>query len=236
MEKHPHAVSQIGLYLVGALEGMARGEYDGNIDRLGDWIQEARRPIFLRVGYEFDLPENQYPPDVYVKAFRRLRDRLDKRGVTNVAYVWHSYAATNSANARDWYPGDDYVDWVAVSFFSVKQPHLESLARFAQERRKPLMIAEATPRGLSTTKGAESWEGWFRPCFAYIARNNVKAFGYINKDWEASPRWQGKGWGDSRLAANDAVKAAWVKEVSGKRYLKASEGLFQSLSPKPKAK
>jgi hypothetical protein len=121
------------------------------------------------------------------------------------------------------------VDWVAVSYFSPKQPHLEAVAQFAQAHGKPLMIAEATPRGIGTGKGQASWEGWFVPYLAYAARNRVKALCYIDKDWEASSQFRGKGWGDARIAANEVVRKNWLKEVGAKRYLKSSERLFQTL-------
>jgi hypothetical protein len=66
-----------------------------------------------------------------------------------------------------------------------------------------------------------------------LGRHDVKAFCYIDRDWEALPRWRGKGWGDSRIHADDLVKANWLKEISGRRYLKASEGLFASLGFRP---
>jgi Glycosyl hydrolase family 26 len=233
LETYPHSVLQLGLYLVGALEGVVAGKYDENIDRLAEWVKASKRPVFLRVGYEFDFPENKYPPDLYVRAFRRIRDRMESRGATNVAYVWHSYAAANSKGAADWYPGDGYVDWVAVSYFSPKQSHLETVAQFARQRGKPLMVAEATPRGVGTVKGRESWESWFVPCLRYLSRHDVRAFCYIDKNWEAFPRWQGKGWGDTRIDANALVRANWLKEVGGKRYLKASESLFSTLGYPP---
>jgi hypothetical protein len=229
LRTYPTSVLQLGLYLVGVVDGITDGTYDTNLDKLGDWLKETRRPVYLRVGYEFDFPENKYPPDQYVRAFRRIRDRLEARGATNVAYVWHSYAAANSKAVADWYPGDAYVDWVGVSFFSTKQPHLETVAQFARLKGKPLMVAEATPRGLGTTKGRESWDGWFAPCLAYVKRHDVRALCYIDRNWEALPRWQGKGWGDTRIAADPVVRTNWLKEVASPRYLTGTGALFKTL-------
>lgn len=232
LETYPNSVLQVGLYMVNAIDDVASGKLDDNIDKLADWIKGTKRPIYLRIGYEFDLPENKYPPDVYIKAFKRIRERMEQRGATNTAYVWHSYAANNSRTAGDWYPGDGYVDWIAVSFFSLKQPHLETIAQFARQRNKPLMIAESTPRGLGTNNGKPTWDGWFAPLFRYIATYDVRALCYIDRDWEAIPRWQGKGWGDTRIASNDLIKANWLKEIGGKRYLKGADDLFANLGYK----
>jgi hypothetical protein len=232
LEAYPHAVLQIGLYLVGTLDGIVEGKFDDNIDRLGDWLKAAKRPIFLRVGYEFDYPENQYVPEVYIR-FRHLRGRIERRGAANVAYVWHSYAASNSKNVAAWYPGDEQVDWVAVSYFSPKQPHLDTVAQFARLRGKPLMIAEATPRGTGTTKGRASWDAWFVPCFRYLEQYDVKAFCYIDRNWEDHPRFKDKGWGDTRIHADPFVKENWLKVIANKRFLKGSDKLFGQLGYRP---
>jgi beta-mannanase len=50
-----------------------------------------------------------------VKAYKRFVDITREEGVNNVAFVWHSYAAQpyNGYALASWYPGDDYVDWMA---------------------------------------------------------------------------------------------------------------------------
>lgn len=64
--------------------------------------------VYLRVGYEFDSPENNYQPLQYVTAYRRIVNDLRMLGVVNVAYVWHSYSQTPQSGweQSNWYPGD----------------------------------------------------------------------------------------------------------------------------------
>ena len=58
-------------------------------------------------------------------------------------------------------------------------------ARYARQRSKPLMIAEATPLGglAGTKEGVHTWESWFRPFFEYIEKNDVRAVCFIPVDW-----------------------------------------------------
>src|SRR5258708_6824924 len=105
--ENPNTALQIGVYMVDQCADAAEGKMDAAIDKLGDWIRKTRRPVFLRAGYEFDGPHNHYPPEDYVKAYHRLVDRFRRRGVRNVAYVWHSYASVQTRPLYDWYPGDD---------------------------------------------------------------------------------------------------------------------------------
>jgi hypothetical protein len=228
LKKYPKCAFQIGLYMVDSLDRVINGEYDDNIRRLGEWIKSSRRPVYLRVGYEFDFPANKYQPDKYVKAYQHVHDMLDDQGVTNVAYVWHSFAAS-SARIEDWYPGNDYVDWVAVSFFVQSVGQIVPVAEYARQHGKPLMIAESTPFGLGTKKGEESWRRWFAPCFGFIDKYHVKAFCYINWDWESQPMFRGQGWGDCRIQANDLVKTRWMETTGSERFLKSSKGLYKQL-------
>jgi hypothetical protein len=72
LKKYPRCAFQIGLCMVDALDRVINGECDRSIRRLGEWIKSSHRPVYLRVGYEFDYPANKYQPDQYVKAFMSL--------------------------------------------------------------------------------------------------------------------------------------------------------------------
>ena len=228
MKRYPQTVLQIGLWMVGAVYDIPQGRYDAQIDRLATWLINAHRPIYLRVGYEFDLPENQYQPTAYVRSYRYLVNRLRQRNVRNVAYVWHSFAADNSTPLTAWYPGDDYVDWCAVTLFNQGWGDLDPMATFARDHHKPLMIAEATPRGIGTTN-ERAWKKWFDDCASFIVSANVKAFCYINADWETLQMFRGQGWGDSRVQVNQAVRQDWLMTIGTARYLHASGELYREV-------
>lgn len=78
----------IGLYMVGDLPAIVAGERDANITQLGSFIRDVGAPVLLRIGYEFDGSWNGYDPVLYVQAFRRIMDRPQADGITNVASVW----------------------------------------------------------------------------------------------------------------------------------------------------
>ncbi len=87
----------------------------------------------------------------------------------------------------DWYPGDDYVDWFAISYFDQQHTYMNQFVQLAKKHEKPLMIAEASPWYLSTSKSDAAWKKWFVPFFTFIRENNVKAVSYINCDWDKLP-------------------------------------------------
>ena len=122
VERFPDTVLQSALWMVGkwgVLSKTVAGEYDSVVIEFSRWAKATRRPIYLRIGYEFDGRHNQLEPEDYVKAYRRIVDLMRAQGADNIAFVWHSYAAPTYKDypLSDWYPGDEYVDWVGISLF-----------------------------------------------------------------------------------------------------------------------
>jgi hypothetical protein len=154
---------------------------------------------------------------------------LRAQGVTNVAYVWHSASkgTWQGLPMSSWYPGDSYVDWTGVSIFNTGQLfYANQMADFADAHGKPIMIAESTPHGYNVPgsgDGSGVWANWYQPVIDFINTRGVKAWSYINQNWE-SAGWAG--WGDSRVEVNAAMKSRWLTEVGQAKYLKASTSLF----------
>ncbi len=235
VDKYPDSVLQIGLYMVGALKDVSRGVYDENIRKLGEWIKAAKRPVFLRIGYEFDNPTNYYDPEDYKAAYRYLVDKLRAAGVENAAFVWHTYAPVDLKDIMAWYPGDEYVDWFAVSFFATYQKDsAEKVVKLAREHAKPMMIAEAAPSGVKNFRREEIFGRWLSTYFDLIQDNQIEIACYIDSDWESMPMYKGQGWGDSRLELTPKIKEQWLKEIKSGRYLNAGQNLFSQLGYKSK--
>ncbi len=154
------------IWAVGGLADIGVGAYDENIRRLARFCKQLNKPIYLRIGYEFDGAWNRgyAKASSYIYAYRRIVEVMREQGVSNVAYVWQASGSPiddviegRRENIRDWYPGDDYVDWMGLSWFlpadEVRQnaPSQRELTdeviNFARLKTKPVMIAEAAPQG-----------------------------------------------------------------------------------------
>ncbi|MCB9757363.1 MAG: hypothetical protein H6753_02925 [Candidatus Omnitrophica bacterium] len=220
-KKYPHSSLQVGLYMVDALEAVNQGIYDGNIDKLAHWIQAQKRPVYLRIGYEFDNAGNHYDPEQYILAFKRIVDRFRELGVGNVAFVWHSVAnLSGDAQVMKWFPGSDYVDWLAVSLFAPSQ--YEQIKRFSDRAKllnKPFMIAESAPMSVVTLKAKKEWYDKF---FRIIAMLKPQAVCYINSDWDSMPMWKDCKFGDSRIQQFPEIIEMWLKEMKKGQYIHAS--------------
>ncbi|MBC7766028.1 MAG: hypothetical protein H7Y41_06035 [Hyphomonadaceae bacterium] len=79
-----------------------------------------KTPVYLRFGAEMNLWVDQAKPNEFIDAFR-LVATLAKKHTTNVAMVWSvGQASAWHVNMNDYYPGDEYVDWVGVSAYMQK--------------------------------------------------------------------------------------------------------------------
>ncbi|MDR3113353.1 MAG: glycoside hydrolase family 26 protein, partial [Endomicrobium sp.] len=192
------------------------GKLDANIIKFAKWIKKTKVPVFLRIGYEFDYPPNEYEPQLYVKAYRRIADMLDLSGVDNAAYVWHSYASLNPRGIEAWYPGDEYVDWCAISYFAA--PQWIPMLKFSQKRNKPLMIAECSPvLGNDLKESGKMY--WYKKLFNFITTHNVKALCYINANWDKQPMFENYNWGNCRIDVSGEIKDFFLKTLSDKRFV-----------------
>ncbi len=160
-ENFPFSSLQIGVYLVDQCKDIVLGKLDSNIENLVKFAQKiAPSNIYLRIGYEFDYPDNRYDPAEYVEAYKYTVDKFRASAVSNVAFVWHSSTPTETTDKSwfmPWFPGEDYVDWCGISVF--EQPYscqvptncfidsIESFSTFCNSKNFKMMIAESTPFG-----------------------------------------------------------------------------------------
>lgn len=233
------------------MEGVADGTHDDELKQFADWcISLGSRPIWLRVGYEFDAPWSGNDSDTYKAAFRRIRDLFEERGVTNVAYTFHSAGWDNVSIdlLESFYPGDEYVDWIGVSYFMHSmEVHARTVVDFARMKKKPLFMGEVSPilldennawlpTDLSDSATAESlWEDFYLSFFSIIDDNPdvVKGFSYINHDWTQDPWWpQNTPFAhmDTRLQINEFLTGKWKEKMIEKKFIHAFDGLLECLN------
>ena len=264
LDKYPNTVLQLAIWTGERkwgnpgyyLDDIVNGRYDLNIYVLAQNCKDFGRPIFIRLGYEFDGWHNAYPPDKYIAAWRYFVDKMRSLGVTNVAYVWHSWGVDAYYGHDDypdyypalpgqkitqelWYPGDDYVDWVALSVFGIGWGNLATndvvqyLIHFAEDHGKPVTLAESA--AIKTTNSRDgNWvipnTKWFENVFALCSRNVVKAFTYINVDWEE--RNDSSTWGDTQIQhAPPSVMVYWLDHIAP--FLHADAALYSKIGYAP---
>jgi hypothetical protein len=232
-------IPQIGLHLAGDArdeqsaphyeQEIAGGQLDEQIQAFCDGLQLLQRPVYVRIGFEFNGPWNGYEPETYRAAWRRIVSAVRAAGLEQVAAVWCYYPLPSSrehpqGRDRDYlafYPGDDYVDWWSIDLFSAEDFQLDNTQAFmhdAQQHKYPVMIGESTPRRVGGVQAGDvTWHKWFVPYFSFIHTwPTVKAFCYISWNWAEYPVWAD--WGDARIGINQKILTQYRQELTDLVY------------------
>ncbi len=74
-------------------------------------------PVYFRFAAEVNIWNNRCTPDEFITAFRFIADKVHRQ-LPNAAMVWSvNQSSSWDLNMHDYYPGDQYVDWVGVSSY-----------------------------------------------------------------------------------------------------------------------
>ncbi len=220
-------VIQFGLYLVNQLDLIADGSLDEELDIWLDGLEEIGLPVYVRIGYEFNGSWNNYEATSYVAAFKYITEKLRARDAIEAATVWNLAVEGNQVY-MNYYPGDEYVDWWSINYFSRTDVDLSLSDNFledAHEHGKPVLIGESTPRYVGVTDGQDDWNLWFNPFFNHIAsQKGIKMTGYINWEWaDQSIEQVWNNWGDARLSSNQVVAQNFRDEMNDSMYMHMSQ-------------
>ena len=262
---YPNSVLVLGVAMNGQLGAVNNGSLDNNINTIIDTLVSYNRPVFLRWGYEVDGPWNAHDPNQFIQAWRRVYNMIQTRGnaKNHIAMVWQvaSYCGGtyNGLHFSSWYPGDQYVDWIGLSYFTPQDCNwslVNEAAQFSRSHNKPLFVNESAPQRYDIEDltyssnptanerlprtATQIWSEWYAGYFNFI--NNtyndvIKAVTYINADWDSQPRWgfpyrEGY-WGNSEVQDNSQIRNSWLTEVTQSRWIHASSTLFDSLGFDP---
>ncbi len=181
---------------------IAEGVYD---EFIVQWAREAvtwGKPFFLRFAHEMSnpqypwTPKNNNSPEEYIQAWWHIRELFDSLGADNIIWVWSPYKVGDIK----YYPGDKYVDWVALDIFNFGElisgggqrwfsfdQMLDPIYTELEEIRKPFMIAEVGSTDRGGNRGV-----WYREMFSQIFSKYDKVKAVIlfdNPSDRTSGRW-----------------------------------------------
>lgn len=188
------------------------------------------KPFYLRLAWEMNGDWFDWSPGAhsvngrayantaagYVRMWRHVHDIFAAAGATNVRWVWspNTYAHINaSASYTALYPGDSYVDWVAMDGYNWGTSRGGAWETFTDEfaqsydtlvamTAKPLMIAEVGCAELGGDKAA-----WIRSAMLTEIPNRMpkmRAVIWFNENKET----------DWRVESSPTALAAWQQAVA----------------------
>ncbi len=203
-------------------QDVAAGQYDKQISNFREFLDSLQRPVYIRLGFEFNGFWNGYKADTYIPAFIRVEEEIRKSSCP-AAIVWCYSPDGSDKDFMRFYPGDEHVDWWAIDLFAPAHFSDSSAIAFldsARAHHKPVMIGESTPRRVGVLDGRKSWDAWFKLYFDMIhSYPQIKAFCYIDWNWAEYKQW--KDWGDARIEKNKMVRDLYEHELENDLYLNA---------------
>jgi len=189
------------------LDAINSGRYDSLIRARARSVKSLGAPVFVRWGWEMNgnwfahagalnMPDG---PAKFVAAWRRIHKIFDAAGAKNVVWVWCPNAqSTPDEEWNQWgryYPGDAFVDWVAIDGYnwgttqswSTWQNLADIVRPFYRDYagRKPIMISETASAEAGGDKAA-----WIRNAQTTLIRDfpKVKAMLWFEVAKEADWR------------------------------------------------
>jgi cellulose synthase (UDP-forming) len=207
------------------LESIAAGDHDDYVTRFAQQVAAYGRPVMLRLmqemngtWYPWSIVENGGSPAAFVRAWRHVHELFDSAGALNVTWVWTINRIDGLSDVqRDVtaaYPGDAYVDWVAMTGFDWGETLHRSRWRSPVEVLdasyaalvpfgKPVMVAE-----LGTVRQKEAAGRWVREAVDVLMESygEVGAVVWLDRRYGAEQDFR---LGDPALDALDSGASYW---------------------------
>jgi beta-mannanase len=213
------------------LQDIIDGSWDSYIRARGAEFAAYGGPLLLRWGHEFNgnwypwgIVNNNSDPTMYVRAYQHVHDLVVAAGATNVQWVWcFNNGATPDASFNDparSYPGDSYVDWVAVDGYNwgfgpswdpTGNHWTDFDTMFASAYDKARAIAPNRPVMIAETASSEDGGDkaqWISDMSARLQSGrypDLKSVLYFDQDKEE--RWSG-----TSSASAQAAFRTWVNQ------------------------
>ncbi len=209
-----------------ALRTIIAGAHDAYIRQ---WARDAAawgKPLYLRFAHEMNGSWYPWSPGVngntsaeFVAAWRHVHDLFRQEGATNVRWVWSpNVIGPGSGPFADMYPGDDYVDWVALggynwgpsgpyrAWLSLTELFAYSYDVLTTITTKPVMIAETASSEVGGDKAAWITQGLLTDVLTRMPR--VRAVVWFHEQKEA----------DWRVNSSSAALAAFRQVAASAAY------------------
>lgn len=206
------------------LRQIAAGYYDSYVRSWANGVRAVGHTVYIRFDSEMNGNWMPYSPGYsgnsnstataadYVAAWRHIYNVFRSAGASNASWVWSpNVQYPGSAPLAPLYPGDSYVNWVALDGYNwgttyghtwqtFAQVFYPSVSAVEQLTSRPLMIAETASTEVGGDKAA-----WITDMFQQLAsRSDIR--GFIWFDYNKETDW--------RIASSPASAAAFAQGMS----------------------
>jgi hypothetical protein len=212
------------------LADIAAGDEDQYLIKAAHLAAGIKKPFLVRLAHEMNLSSSPFGPGVdgntpqaFVASWRHVVDLFRREGATNVRWVWSPNTdCGGGCPFKDFYPGDAWVDWVALDGYNTGHVGWRSLDEvFGSSYRqlvdltgKPVMIAETSSTEAGGDKGAWIRQGLLQQVPTDLSR--VSAVIWFDQRTD----------GDWRVNSSPSALAAFREVVRSRTYSGDLSGSF----------
>ena len=144
MVKRPDIGLIVGLHVRPVEHVVPNGSCDESLRRMARCLRDLDMPVWLRIGYEFNLSFDPHDTEAYKDLFPHIVELFKLEEAHNVASTWCSAAGSfQFQDPFDWWPGNEYVDWAAVDLFAPIGFERDETTAFldrCREEKKPVTL------------------------------------------------------------------------------------------------
>ncbi|MFV0315293.1 MAG: glycosyl hydrolase [Anaerotignum sp.] len=103
-----------------SLKLVMQSSSDAYLKETMEYLNSLDVPVLLRIGGEMNVWQNLADPTLYKQAYTKIAN-VARQMAPNVALVFSPNDVSNwNVDISQYYPGDNYVDWVGVSLYTNK--------------------------------------------------------------------------------------------------------------------
>ncbi len=190
-----------------SLDKIIAGKFDTDFR---NWAREAKKDgkkILVEFGVEQNGDWFQWSgfcngknPEKFKKAYRHIIDIFREVGAKNITWFFHtdieSVPKEKWNKQKNYYPGDDYIDWIGISAYGPQNEKEDYWEKFSDlirknkndileiSKNKPLALLEF---GVSDGNKNGNKTEWLRDAFETILNDKYLKFSAINywhENWE----------------------------------------------------
>jgi hypothetical protein len=219
------------------LSDIVAGKYDSYILASAQAAKAWGSLMYIRLAHEMNLAGSPFGPGKngntaleYVAAWRHVVTIFRQAGATNVEWVWSpNVQCGGSCPFTSFYPGDQWVDWVAldgynyagvdnVPWWTFSQVFGPSITTMKSLTTRPLMIGETASSNLGGSQAS-----WITQAFLQQIPSlypNIRAAIWFDRNKET----------DWRVNSSLASQTAWDTVVASPLY-QGTAATLQSIAP-----
>jgi hypothetical protein len=157
---------------VASLSDIAAGKYDAYFRKEADAVRGLGVTVMIRFAHEMNLLSSDWGPNkagntgsTYADAWRHIVTVFRDEGASNVKWVWAPNVDYGGRPFNQFYPGDEWVDYVGLdgynwgnsggeSFASFSKIFASSYTTITQLSTKPLVVTETAASEAGGSKAA----------------------------------------------------------------------------------